>query len=374
MDSPRERSILDGPRGRRLCLELAMELDPKIRTAVFQLGYDLDPEAGRSRVAFSFSSDDEAEDDAESRPDESAPDQTPEQLAVALGHLELALLTEKMAHAALAQSVDTARYWQAPDGEDVLAALPVIRAELTPLADHLAALPGVEWWARPRAAEQWAIDWRPVSEPAPASSNPKNTLASWARAVREEETTAAIERPVDPHANWSGSWWSIPPRGIMQTVGQIPAALDLVEDFPGFEHATTTPASGAGRTFEIRSADDWIALCRDFPLEVTASRRHDWFRVTSRDGRWVVPDWSRVGDRWDAVHLTVVGYLSSATRALYVDDTTATMIAGWDPDATFWLTDVARVWEGPLRAWHRGDNGFVPARVVPPTHARIVET
>ena len=42
-------SLLQGPRGRRLCLELAMEMDQDIRIAVFHLGYNLDPGAGTSR-------------------------------------------------------------------------------------------------------------------------------------------------------------------------------------------------------------------------------------------------------------------------------------------------------------------------------------
>jgi hypothetical protein len=104
---------------------------------------------------------------------------------------------------------------------------------------------------------------------------------------------------------------------------------------------------------EIRTPADWTSLCSEFPLDVTASRRHDWFRTTGRDGRWVIPDWERVAEEWDAVHLTVLGYLSGAGRALPVSPDTATVIAGWDPDSTLWLTDVAREWEGPRQSWHR---------------------
>jgi hypothetical protein len=335
--------ILEGPRGRRLCLELAMELDPEIRTAVFWLGYDLDPGSGSSRVLLTFASDNNGAP---------RPVPSPEQLAATLASLDPANLGDSLIQAALERSVDTAMYWQAPDGEDVLAGLPIIRAALFPLAEQVMASPGVQWWGQPRRAGQWAIDWRSADDPAPLPKDPRRTLAEWARKERAEEVRAERERPHDPHANLSGTWWSIP-HGLVHTVGHVPAGLSLVEDSLGWEHATAIPVRGTGRTFEVHTADDWIELCRAFPLEVTASRRHDWFRATGRDGRWVIPDWERVAGEWDAVHLTVLGYLSSATRDLQVDTDTASVIAGGDPDSTIWLTDVAREWDGQRQAWHR---------------------
>jgi hypothetical protein len=61
----------------------------------------------------------------------------------------------------------------------------------------------------------------------------------------------------------------------------------------------------------------------------------------------VVPDWAAVAERYDAVHLTYAGYLSSAGLAIPVedpaDDSARSLIAGWNPDATYWLTDLADV-------------------------------
>ena len=96
------------------------------------------------------------------------------------------------------------------------------------------------------------------------------------------------------------------------------------------------------RVFEIDSPDAWANLCRRFPLNVTASRRHDWYRTTSRVGRWVIPDWVEVARNFDAVHLTVAGYLSTAGLAVPVEDDLMTVLAGWDPDQTFWLTEIAQ--------------------------------
>ena len=76
---------------------------------------------------------------------------------------------------------------------------------------------------------------------------------------------------------------------------------------------------------------------------MTASRRHDWWRLTGRDGTWLIPDWAAVATRFDAVHLTVDGYLSTAGRAIPVEHPSgpaATVLAGFAPDETWWLTDV----------------------------------
>lgn len=249
-----------------------MELDPDIRTAVFWHGYSLDPGSGTSQIPLTAASSDTA-----------APPTTvsPEQLAAALASLDPTGLGDGLIQVALGRSVDAAMYWQEPDGEDMLAGLPVIRAALVPLAEQIMTSPHTQWWERPRRTEQWAVDWRSAEDPAPLPKDPRHTLTAWARNVRAEEVQAARERPRDPRANVSGTWWSIP-HGLVHTVGCLPAGLSLVEDSLGWEEATAVPVRGTGKTFEIRTADDWVSLCRRFPLEVTASRRHDWFRVTDR--------------------------------------------------------------------------------------------
>ncbi|WP_247046081.1 hypothetical protein [Arthrobacter rhizosphaerae] len=344
--------LLSGPRGRRLCLELAMLLDPGVREQALGLAYHLDAGTGTSRVMLTAVSSGEAS--AQNEAQHAVP--SPEQLAARLGSLAFSDLSGDRIQAALERSVDSARYWQEPDGEDVLGLLPAITAALVPVAEQLLTAPGSEWWWQARREEQWAIDWRSPNDPTPLPHDPQLTLQNWVRNVRAEDEQASLERPRDPRANWSGSWWSIP-HGLVQTVGQVPAALSLVEDSLGWEEATVIPVRGTGRTLEIRDAADWMLLCRKFPLEVTASRRHDWYRVTGRDGRWVIPDWEQVAGEWDAVHLTVLGYLNGAMRLLQVDDENATVMAGWDPDSTLWLTDVARESEGGRQAWHRSSQG-----------------
>ncbi|WEG09682.1 hypothetical protein PU630_03700 [Microbacterium horticulturae] len=352
------KELLEGPRGRGLCLHLATSLDEEVMSAVFDLGYQFDPDAGTSRVRMTFAGDDP---DGAPRP---AP-HTIGDLTRLLAAPDLNGITPDLLDEALARSVDDARYWQSPPGEDILAGRPDIIAALAPLADAVAeAAP--EWWSADRRVEQWAIEWREPGDPVSLSTDPAVALAQWRANTLAEEASAERDRPRDPTANWSGTWWTTP-HGVITTTGDTdtntaqPVGLRHVEDGFGWEQATAIPIRGAGRTYEIHDAEAWAQLCRRHPLDVSASRRHDWFRTTGRDGRWFMPDWQSVATEWDAVHLSARGYLRAATRAISVDDDHATVIAGFSPDLTIWLTDRAREWEGGRVEWrcdepHSSDN------------------
>lgn len=91
----------------------------------------------------------------------------------------------------------------------------------------------------------------------------------------------------------------------------------------------------APRVWEIDGPGSWIRLVDRYPLEMTNARHHDWYRVTGRVGTWCIPDWNAVAADWDAVHLTVAGYLTAATRACILrDGESATVLGGWSPDQT----------------------------------------
>ena len=336
-------ALLIGPRGRRLCLEMAMNLSPEVRVAAFWLAHDLDPGKGTSRVMLKATFGEVSEP---------PPRPSMIDLITALAALDVTMAGAEVINRALARAVDTSRPWQEPDGEDAVAALPEVSKALAPIAQHVITSPSTKWWSQSRQVEQWTIEWRSADDPAPLTREPRQALAEWALGTRAEEVRAEWKRLRNPHANRSGTWWSFPP-GTIQSVGQIPLGLNLIEDSFGWEHATVIPVRGIGRTYEVRAEADWVALCLEHPLEVTASRRHDWFRCTGYDGRWVIPDWEKVAERWDAVHLTALAYLSNANRALHVDTDLSTVIAGWNPDTTIWLTDAAREWDNPRQEWQR---------------------
>lgn len=279
-----------------------------------------------------------------------APRFTPADVAARIDAVEISAINLVSLREALYESLESARYWQAPDGDDVVATLPEVRASLRPIAELMTrAMPDL---ASARGKKQWAVDWNLADDAAPLFTDPASALATWTREIAEEEERSARDYLSDPHTRWSGTWWSMP-LATLETRGTVDAALELVEDSFGWTAATFIPVSGFGSVFEIMSAEDWAELCRKYPVEVTASRRHDWFRVTGREGRWVIPDWERVADDWDAVHLTTLGYFSSATQLIEVDDRFASIIAGWAPDSTRWLRDVAREATASRQEWHR---------------------
>lgn len=331
--------LLAGPRGRRLCLQVAVRTSPSVGRALFWLAHQADGPQRSTLLTFGDGGSGEE------------PDYTCEQLADRIRSVTTVRLGTEAVHDALRDSVDAARYWQEPDGADKVAAQPEVRAALVDIARAIIASPVAESWDRSPTTEQWAVDWRPAPDDASVLVNSAAVLADWDRDHREDEETAKRERSHDARALFSGTWWSFP-TGLSQTRGSVHGALDLQEDSFGPEFAIVTPVRGTGRICEIRSAEDWARLCRRHPAEVTASRRHDWFRVTGRDGRWLIPDWSRVALEWDAVHLSVLGYLNAATTLIPVDREYASVIAGWGPDSTLWLTDVVRK-HGPRQRWTR---------------------
>lgn len=355
-------ALLKGPRGRRLCLEAALgesrygeSASAELFHAVFHAAYDLDPGRGTSRVMFGPGADD--------RPRFTAAD-----VAGLLNAVPLPELNDRELVSALAASVDSARYWQEPDGEDVLAASAELGPGLARVAASLMASPATDWWdASVDPAGQWSVAFAGTDSERGTDRPAHAVLGQWQQAQADEEARAQRERPTDPRAAWGGTWWSKPPHGLARTSRRLdalgPAGLWLVEDGMGWETATVQRLRVASdaRIFEIDGPDAWAELCRRHPVEVTASRRHDWYRTTGHAGPWVIPDWSRVAQEFDGIHLSVAGYLATAACAIRVDDERMTVLAGWDPDLTYWLTDITREEPGIVH-WRRDrDEGWTPA-------------
>lgn len=370
-DHDRTEAFLIGPRARRLCLELVADLagdDPvqSVRRVLFELAYAADVAAGASVSRLTFVADGDPSEDAITAP---APEPEPSIDALAARITRAAEQGHGVEPDAVAEalrcSVDVARYWQAPDGEDIVAADPRVRRALTPIAERVLCLPSSSWWERPRTTQQWSVEWEAIGDGAPFDPAP-GAAAAWSERTRLGEERSRGDRPADPTANFSGEWWSHP-WGAPHSTGELPdgtpAGVSLVEDSLGWELALAVPVAGGGRTRELRDAEDWAHLCRAYPLEVTASRRHDWYRTTGRDGRWLLPDWARVASDWDAVHLTAWCYLTAATREIVVDDEYSSVIAGWGPDETYWLTGLVREVEGPRVQWRRPRNDVTWRRV-----------
>jgi len=320
---PTAHELLAGPRGRRLCWEM---LDVSVQFA---------------------------------RPGAAALRRAAEHVADELSHG--AVVASTRIFSALQCAVGEAMYWQPPDNDDQLLADIGLSVSLTPLAEALLNMPATHWWTSPLAeADQRFVQFLEGEEQAeqPTLSGIGERLRTW-RTDEQGRNAHFRERP--PAAEWSGRWWSTPNRWDVPVTsrdlaGCGPVGLSLVEDSLLWKRAacwSVLPAEPV-RVYEINDAQAWAELVRRYPFEVTDSRQTVWEWTTGRVGRWLMPDWAAVAEDLDAVHLTVHGYLTTAGRAIEVDDAAALM-AGWDPDATFWLTDVLRV-NGPASHW-AGEQG-----------------
>jgi hypothetical protein len=80
----------------------------------------------------------------------------------------------------------------------------------------------------------------------------------------------------------------------------------------GFSGWITRSPERSPRIYEISGPDEWADLAGRYPLDVSKSRRHDWWRITRWAGTWLIPDFAAVAGDYDAVHLSVTGYLTTA--------------------------------------------------------------
>ena len=355
--------LLAGPRGRRLCAEVAFAV------AAFREASSGDPETEvETPVALSVSW---------------AALPSPEDLAAELARAVPTLsrwgllsagappaaadLSAEGVSLALTASVDAARYWQPPDEWDAALALPGSREALRPLAELLVGAGATSWWSdRLDVADLHEVEM--LHETAPTVRGgllgARERLARWRTdRDREEEQHLRSDRGLEHAAG--GEWWTQPlGAGLVRTTPTVPslapAALLYPEDSVGWSDARSWPVRVAGvpRVYEIDGPDDLSALVSHFPLDVTRSRRRTWWETTGVDGAWYLPDWSAVAQEHDAVHLTVRGYLTTAGVAFPVHGAPVaggrTVLAGWTPGETVWLTDILEP-AGPARRWRRRD-------------------
>jgi hypothetical protein len=298
---------------------------------------------------------------------------------------------------AIAEACDWGMYWQPPHDLDAALGSGEWRTRLQDTAEAIAASPVTSWWTSPIDLDdqhlvqfldgdspQWehkptltglrtAVDGLSLehsgelygSGTADGPAAGKWLDGTWWSAADMAAGGVAVDWKMV-----SGAWWSAPITrpgvSTARSIGQppLPTGLVFVEDSFGWTSATSWQVSATRevRVLELGAPEDWMNLVRRYPLEVTATtKRGDWWRTTGRDGSWAMPDWPLVAEDWDAVHLSVAGYLTTAGRALPVDEGTATVLAGWPPDATFWLADVLRVAGGPT-PWRRDTDTNVWSR------------
>jgi SAM-dependent methyltransferase len=330
MASDAAADLLSGPRGRRLCWTLLGDSDhpgwARVQRGI--LGRDLAGLAGELAACVTLT----------------------DLTRISATTDGLALL------AALGEPVTLARYWGPPDEEDRALSDPAVREALLPVARAVTAAPAAQWWATPveRDRQQY-VEWLGDRDYAPALTGAAAELAARRSKMLEDERSART-RPEDPAAAFGGYWWSAPiPSRLPETTRSIPgigaAGLALLEDGHGWRSARCWPVAPrpGARIYEVHGPAQWADLVGSYPLDVSKARRHEWWQVTGLAGRWLIPDFAAVAADYDAIHVSVAGYLATAGRALPVGDG-RTVLAGWNPDQTFWLADVL-AYAGPATHW-----------------------
>ncbi|GAA0037188.1 hypothetical protein [Brevibacterium metallidurans] len=304
--------------------------------------------------------------------------------AVGLGRRTPHVPSQAELESAMAEVIAGAMYWQPPDPEDVIAADPVMVDVLRPWAEVIIDSGLLDSWSAGLDFDDlWELTWddsdhtgdiptRLSADPAslmsgadcpPPSDAAAAALREWSAEVASSESEYRQEFAKDPRAAGSGEWWSTPAHELVMTTGTWPSGepigLSLVEDDFGLSRARACRLRlwDTYGVFIVDRPEQWAVLCRKYPLDVTAQRRQVWFEATGRRGRWVIPDWPRVAEEYDGVYVSLAGYLRTAGAVVDVgdadrlpesagrptvgdtDDRIASLMAGWNPDTTYWLTD-----------------------------------
>lgn len=323
MEELKAEALLAGPRGRRLCLAVAHRLYEPVWSSLFRAARHPQDPVRRAGLATQLREVDADQLSKWHEPTRFVP--------------------------AVAESVGSAMYWQEPDDEDVIAATPQIIDALGAIADAICSSPATAWWTSPadlhhlRYTDRYDTSHRDEPQRPPQLAGAAEKLAAWHFGADQG----------------SENWASGPlGRGLPWTTRPLPGlgSTELVWEEDTLDHpsarvwhlAATTP-----RIYEVDSPAAWTALVERYPFDITRSSNREWQQVTGLEGPWLVPDYQAVAQSYDGVHLTVAGYLTTATRALSLPSCGYTLLGGWDPDTTWWLTDALHLNHPEPDLWHR---------------------
>lgn len=277
---------------------------------------------------------------------------------------DVARLVESELLAALRETAEAAMYWQPPDDVDVALAGPDVGAVVHAVAEAVSGSTGTSRWSAPvdlhdAHLTEFVLDGDDWPDPDTPPSLRHIDLRGWVDATLADEERFRRWRLAGSAV--SGPWWSTPAfSGAIVTSGSRPGLgslkLELEEDSAGADRATVRPVSIRPRVgvHEINGPGDWAELVARHPLEVSESRRWDWYQATGEQYRWFIPDWAAVATEFDGVHLSLAGYLTTAGVPIELESAGgATLLAGFDPDATLWLSPDAVIEVGAPERWQQ---------------------
>jgi hypothetical protein len=244
-----------------------------------------------------------------------------------------------------ADTVDSARYWQNPDEIDVLLAAPELVDALTPVASTLAAIFVSSWFDDHLALDgQVYVDWSAKGDGPPTLKGAAEILRLWKRGA---DSRGRWGSPPIAGFSLNEAMTMKKPLPMLATTTQHRPALGAVglllqEDSCGMSTATCRPVSPctSARIFEIDGRDSWRELVESYPVDVTAGVASSWNMASGLTVRWLLPDWSLVAEDYDVIHLPATRYLELSGSVIWLSGGACTLIAGWNPDESFWLNDM----------------------------------
>ena len=191
----------------------------------------------------------------------------------------------------------------------------------------------------------------------------ERTAQEWWNTSNVRTGESAAENHIAQHGHGSyccGEWpwrsaWTVtaPLSELHETL------VDAWEMYFGRIHRWTFDVASSARVFEIHRPNDWKRLVAAYPDDV--SGRHSGWELPGRnqhrsevsevlsasagkaarfDVRVVMPDWKRVAEDWDGVHLSWAGMLTCEGHVLDVPDLgddVVTMLRFWVTERTLWL-------------------------------------
>src|SRR5579875_1496357 len=193
-------SMLEGPRGRRLCAEIGNKgnyawSDPGWYDLLWQ------ERIRRSSGGISSSS------VLVSATNPSAPPPPPRKT----GLEEIAAISDSDLMWRLADAVAWAMYWQEPDDEDQMLARPEVRQALVPIAEQVLRSDAAQWWDTPMDVDhQCYVEWLDEAPNGPPSMDGiSEATGAWrSRAIERER--AAETWPENLENLLTANWWSTP--------------------------------------------------------------------------------------------------------------------------------------------------------------------
>lgn len=200
------------------------------------------------------------------------------------------------------------------DYDQHVAALKSRSAELSSLAEWLPQRMPHWWGDLDRAQQVWL---GPTADP-PEDSQLVVDLSPFSPLVSKPK-----------HAFWTSTFNS--------TV--VSPWLDWVrfgeDQRPGPYHLWRATVSTTARVAEIHSPAAWSALAMAYPSLQAAFRYSVGSDQSTSYGR-LDPDWSRVSEEWDAVHLSVGGLLTAEDVA-FTSGRLTTELRSWNMESTAWF-------------------------------------